>query len=453
MPIAVNFKPSIKQYQAWQHLTDTKTNFIGYGGAAFGGKSYLLCYWLVAMCIAYPGTGWGLGRKELVNLKRTTLLTLFKVFSECGITEQGYIYNQQLNMITFLNGSQIFLIDMAYKPSDPLYTRFGGYELTGAGVDESAECEYTAIDILFTRLGRRLNDKYKLTKKFLETFNPAKNHVYRRYYKPYKANELQESYAFIPALPKDNPSPEVDLYIEGILENATQTTKERLIYGNFEYDDDPSKIMDYDSIIDLFSNDHVGRDGSGKLIQESKYITADIARLGKDKTVICLWSGLRCKIVKVLPKNLVTDAANIIKELSIKNNIPVSKIVIDEDGVGGGVKDILRCKGVVNNSAPIKEAGSKLNFDNLKSQLYYHLSKKVNNAEMYVECDPDVKEQLIEELEVIKKKNIDQDGKWGIESKDKQKELLGRSPDYADALMLRMYFELAIGRIIATAIR
>ena len=185
--IEINFEPSEKQGIALDHLFDDKTLFIGYGGSAFSGKSYLLCYWITIMCIRYPETYWALGRKELVTLKKTTLLTLFKVFKECNIMpDVDYNYNQQSNAICFKNGSIIFLIDMAYKPSDPLYTRFGGLELTGAAIDESAENDYKAIEILFTRLGRKNNHKYGICKKVLETFNPAKNHVYTRYYKPYK---------------------------------------------------------------------------------------------------------------------------------------------------------------------------------------------------------------------------------------------------------------------------
>ena len=41
MAIKVNFTPSVKQDIAWGVLTDDKTHFVGYGGAAFGGKSYL----------------------------------------------------------------------------------------------------------------------------------------------------------------------------------------------------------------------------------------------------------------------------------------------------------------------------------------------------------------------------------------------------------------------------
>ena len=71
--IVINFKPSLKQYKAWQYLSDNTTTYVGYGGAAFSGKSYLIYYWLTSMSIAYPGTGWGLGRKQLTVLKKTTL--------------------------------------------------------------------------------------------------------------------------------------------------------------------------------------------------------------------------------------------------------------------------------------------------------------------------------------------------------------------------------------------
>jgi hypothetical protein len=234
----IRFTPSKKQYAAYQCLTDNETEFIGYGGSAFSGKSYLLCYWLTIMCLAYPDTGWGMGRRELTNLKKTTLITLFKVFRECDIESgRDYTYNQQLNIITFANGSQIFLIDTAYKPSDPLYARFGGFELTGCAVDESAETDYKAIEILYTRCGRRKNFEYGIRRKMLETFNPDKGHVYKRYYKPQKDGQPKPRHIFITALPSDNPSPEVPEYIAGILATASKSTIQRLIHGNFEYDD------------------------------------------------------------------------------------------------------------------------------------------------------------------------------------------------------------------------
>lgn len=123
MPHEILFRPSPKQFEAWNLLTDQVTTELGYGGAASGGKSYLGCIWIALMASAYPDTAWLIGRKELINLKRTTLLTLFKVFADLGFASgREYVYNQQLNTITFTNESVIFPFDLSYQPSDPLYT-------------------------------------------------------------------------------------------------------------------------------------------------------------------------------------------------------------------------------------------------------------------------------------------------------------------------------------------
>lgn len=78
------------------------------------------------------------------------------------------------NIIKFPNGSEILLLDLAYKPSDPLYTRLGSLELTGGFVDESNEIDAQCLTILATRIGRQRNSEYGLKPKLLQTFNPDK---------------------------------------------------------------------------------------------------------------------------------------------------------------------------------------------------------------------------------------------------------------------------------------
>lgn len=443
--INIMFMPSKKQELAWDKLTDDTTTFVGYGGSAFSGKSYLMCYWLTIQCIAYPETAWGLGRKELSQIKRYTLDTLFKVFAECNITQDHYVYNQQLNTIRFFNGSKIYLLELAFKPSDPLYQRFGGMELTGAAVDESGEVEHSAINMLATRCGRRRNKLYNIKKKVLETFNPAKNHVYNRYYLPYVKNEMKAEYCFIKALPSDNPSPEVEDYVNSIIASGDKVTIERLVYGNFEYDNDPSALINYDNIINMFSNEHIcqfkdlkmiGTLQDGKLLSE-KYITVDVARLGKDSTMILVWYGLSVIKYKKYIKQTTDVTASIIKELQREYNIPMSNVIIDSDGVGGGLCDQLKgCIEFVNGSSPLH----KENFTNLKTQCYYKLAEIVNKNNLYFKLDDvDIRNMLIAELELVKAKDIDKDGKKNLISKEVIKQRLGRSPDISDALMLRMY--------------
>jgi len=425
----LTFCPSPKQFQAWLNLTDKTTTEIGYGGAAFGGKSYLECFWVIAMCEAYPGTGWLLGRKELLNLKRTTLLTFFKICAEYDLKAgKHFTYNQQSNILDWHNGSQIFLFDLGYQPSDPLYTRLGGLELTGGAIDESNEVPVQAINIIKTRIGRRMNKEHGLTPKLLETFNPDKGHVYSRFYKPWREGTLPKYRKFIKALPTDNPHTTEDYLNQ--LRNSDKITKERLLYGNFEYDDDPTSLIVYDAITDLFTN---------TVDEGDKFISADVARQGSDKIVIYVWNGLKVERIVTKQKQGTDVTANDIKKLEETYKVPRSHVIIDEDGIGGGVVDQLPgCKGFIAQTKPFKEE----NYQNLKAQCTYQLAKKINAREVAVHCDdPTVREMIIEELEQIKSKDADKDGKLNIQPKDKIKEVIGRSPDYADCLLFRMYFE------------
>lgn len=201
-----------------------------------------------------------------------------------------------------------------------------------------------------------------------------------------------------------------------------------------EPSEDEGQLINNQSIIKLFSNTHIE---SG-----IKYITADIARLGKDKTVIYVWDGFR--VIEIVERNtsLVTDSANLIKELQSKYNINSNNIICDEDGVGGGVVDILGCIGFVNNSKAKSINGSVENFANLKTQCYYKLAEYINRNEIYVQCDSKIESFLTEELELIRlSKELDVN-RITLISKDDIKKRIGRSPDYSDALMMRMYFML-----------
>jgi len=441
-------EPSAKQKLALNYLTDQKTNFVGYGGAAFGGKSFLLCCWIVTMCLAFPGTGWGIGRRQLTTLYKTTVITLHKVFAMMGLKAgEHYKHDGRLHTYTFTNGSQIFLIDMAYKPSDKEYTRFGGYELTGAAVDESVEVEKMAIEILFTRLGRRLNHEYGLKKKLLETFNPAKNHVYSRYYRRFKEGRMPEQYAFIPALPADNPSPEVEDYIKDIIANASRVTIERLIYGNFDYEDDPNILMDYSARLDLFSNNFV----VPKSELFNRYITADIAMQGSDKFVILVWYGWVIVDVVVVPKSGGLDVVQTIKATMKKHRVPASQVCYDHDGVGafiGGNRGMIPgAVGFVANSSPIKRVSTdkeeKNQYKNLKAQCGYEIAKKVNAREIWwqKQVDNEAQDEIAEDIgQIMKDGKLD--GKLGLKPKSLIIRDISRSNDFGDAFLMRYLFEL-----------
>jgi hypothetical protein len=152
-----------------------------------------------------------------------------------------------------------------------------------------------------------------------------------------------------------------------------------------------------------------------------------------------LWQGLHLTYIKSMLKSAINDVVEDIKKLQQENQVPLRNIIVDEDGVGGGVKDYLRCQGFVNNARPIKAE----NYQNLKTQCYYKLADLINKGQIGISCkDINIKNYIIEELEQVRMKDADKDNKLQIIPKDTVKAIIGRSPDYADALAMRMYYEV-----------
>jgi phage terminase large subunit len=423
-----------KQRLALKYLNDKTTSQAGYGGSGRSGKSWVASEWLTMQCGSYNGVGYGLGRRELKNLKRTTLRTLFKVFYKYRLIHGvDYKYNQQDGIISFpKTGSEIFLIETAYQPLDPLYMRFGGYELTGVVIDESAETDYKAIEILFGRCGFRKNIDYNLPPKMLEMFNPDKGHVYSRYYEPYKHNREKPNRKFIPALPKDNPDPAVKIWIEEQIANSSEITIQRLVNGDFDYDESKDRLIEHDALNNLFLNEHIKPTGS-------KYITADIARMGADATIILVWDGFVVTHRYVLNKSDISHTAKYIRDLATTHGVPMSHTIVDEDGVGGGCKDLLKCYGFVANKTPI----GKNNYGNLKAQTAFAMARLINENKIYYSIKtPEIIQKIKQEADWVKQKDIDKDGKLYMVPKDIVKANIGRSPDDMDAICMRAYFTL-----------
>jgi len=409
----------------------TEENIIAHNS----GKSLLECFWITFECLAYPGVAYALARRELTVLKRTVLATLFNVFSTYRLQkDKDYKYFEQKNFIKFNNGSEIYLIDMAYQPSDPLYTRFGGLELTGAAVDESNESDIDAIGTLFTRCGWRKNEEYGIKKKMLETFNPDHGHVYKRYYAPYRDDEESDFRKFIPALPSDNPHPATKAWIEDIIKENDKVRIQRLIYGNFDYDDNPDSLVDYDAINDLFANDKVtpGR---------TKYISTDLAMSGRDRFVAVYWKGnvahFTIDKTKATGRMIEKDLKKLIQSKGVYN----SNVVSDADGLGNYLESYIKnIKPFRGNKRAVK---SRL-YDNIKSECAWKLAEMINKREIKIICTEKQEEAIKQELSVcLKRDNTDlDDQKKKLIKKPQMKRELGHSPDYFDVLLMKMVFHL-----------
>jgi hypothetical protein len=423
---------SIKQTIALDLLEDKTTNEILFGGGAGGGKTALGCYWQLKQRLKYPNTRGLIGRAVLKTLKETTLVSFFQVAKMQGL-EAGkhYKYNGQMSQIELFNGSVILLKDLYAYPSDPNFDELGSLEITDAFIDEANQIEDKARNIIKSRIRYQL-DENDLIPKVLYTCNPAKNWTYSEFYKPQVDGTIAKNKQFIASLIDDNPF--ISRHYKENLLTLDTVSKERLLFGNWEYSNDPSILIEYDKILDSFN--------SGYISTGPHYITCDVARFGSDSTVVGIWDGFRVKLYQYNGKSVV-EVAEIIKQFQAEHQVPNSQIVVDEDGVGGGVVDILRCKGFVNNSSPLENpiTRQKENFDNLKSQCYFKLAELMNDNKIFINASGTTKEKIIQELEQVKQKSVDNDGKKGVMPKDKVKALIGRSPDFSDCLAMRMIFE------------
>lgn len=347
------------------------------------------------------------------------------------------------------HGSRIDLLDLKLLPSDPMFQRFGSTEYTGGWIEEAGEVNFMAFDVLKARVGRWMNQEYGLlTPKILLTCNPEQNWLYRIFYKPWRNETLAAGYAFIQSLWKDNPytAEEAGKRLEQITDKVLRA---RLKMGLWEYASGDNSLLTYDQILDMFTNTVD--------VSNDRYLSADVARYGSDKVTIGDWVGFDLHKVNWKEKRSIPQTAEDIRLELRDEGIPYSHAIADDDGVGGGVVDLLPgIKGFVGNSSPLPQVKvqdkvqgqlkteRKMNYKNLRSQCGFMLADYVKNHRIAVtaELDEATKEMMIEDLQQLKKKEVPIEAPLQLIPKDEIKEALGRSPDFGDMMLMRMYFLL-----------
>lgn len=223
------------------------------------------------------------------------------------------------------------------------------------------------------------------------------------------------------------------------LHSLDEDEKRMLLHGSWKFGADDDLLLRYPPVMSMFSNSFIPWE------QEENFITADIALDGADNFVLGVWQGLRLHHVKVVPKSDGDEVVDIIRELCARFGVPVSNVCYDADGVGRFLKGFL--KGAVpfdNAGAPLPTLGAnpktRIRYKNARAQMYYKLRDVINKYLLWVDLSSGkLKEELREELLAFRKKN-DSEGKKGVSSREDVKGIIGRSPDLATMVMLRMRF-------------
>lgn len=422
---------SPKQAEALRVWNDKETEELLYGGGAYGGKSVLFSMIAIDMCLRYKGIRGAIGRESLTDLKKTSVLTFFDQCNRDGLKEgRDFEYNQSGNFIRFYESdSIIFLLDLGWYPSDPQYDRLGSYELTFAIIEEAQQVAKKAKDVLKSRIRYKLK-QYGLIPKLGMSCNPSNTWIKTEFYNPFVERKLLKYKRFIPALATDNIFADEN-YIETLRRMPT-FDRERLLYGNWNYDDDPSRMIEYDRITDLFSNTIVAE-------PLNNFIVCDAARMGSDYMTVSYWEGFVCKKIAGFKHKKTNEAVAILESWRTTYNVPKSFVMVDEAGVGGGIVDQGGYKGFVAARRAFNS-----NYLNLRAECSFFLADIVNRGKIRIETqNPDIQKWIIQDLEQIRRKDPDKDRRLAVISKDIVKERIGRSPDWGDNLMMRMWYEVS----------
>jgi len=431
----INFEPNKKQFELLSAFDAPEITEALYGGAASGGKSYGLSAMHIIKSFEYPGIRSLIGRKELKNLKATTLQSFFKVANDWKLKkDKHYEYNKSESVITFLNGSQILLRALPYLPNDPNCEYLGSLELTFASIDESGEVDQKVSSVLHSRCGRWLNEKFKIDPMLFHYSNPSRNHLFRNFYAASKNGTIAKNRLFIPALITDHQKKYKDFdpvkYAEHLRQTLSFADYQRLVLGKWEFDDDPNALTTFAAINQSF--DYVkGSNDSGK-----RYITADIA-FESDRCVFIVWEGL--DVLKIVDHDKTKPPEEGIFELQQEYSVPKSNIIYDATGAGMYLKNMLQGAYAFHSGAkPLK--GEK--YEHLKTQCYFYLAEAFNKGTIRI-FDNRYQDEIVDEclqIKTIPKEKIE--SKVRMIKKDEIKKYIGRSPDILDALAMRFVYEI-----------
>jgi hypothetical protein len=306
--------------------------------------------------------------------------------------------------------------------------------------------------------------------------------------------DLIKSFTFIRGKLSDNKiltknSPE---YYSSLL-SMPQEDQDRFLGGNWKIAADGLDLFKFAAMQNMFTDSFiqhekviVGYMSTGEPIyrmnegEGERFITCDAARMGQDLCVIYAWQGYTVIAVSIFYESDAVDIKSEIEYLRAKFKVPRKSVIVDQDGFGGSVVKLGGYLGFVARRAAEKDSFTreKENYDSFKDQCYFHIAEKLNEGilKMTIVSDTvrvffrgenkpvnrvklrwpprggknadtvELKVLIKNQLAAIKKgESVFEGGekKYSTNSKDEQKEILGDiSPDLADALMMRAYFEL-----------
>ena len=439
------YSPKPKQRLAHQD----PAQYLLFGGAMGGGKSWFLCAEAIMNAMRYPNNRLAIIRKQRTTIAKTILVTFFKICPKEIIAK----YNKSSLTVTFINGSELLFIE-ADRSKDPTFNKIKGLEIGWAGFDEANEISEEVFNVIISRL--RWVCDYKDSKGKRRTVIP--NYRIRLTSNPENCwlipkfiESKDPNYKYIESLTTDNFGEDSD-YVKQ-MQSAFAGDKnmlDRYLGGKWTFGDGIAQLIP-NSLIDLLFTKAVAQQGD----HNWPSMGVDVARYGDDHTCFVIMQGGEIKLIETWSKTSVIDVANRIEFLMQQYNVPAWRVGVDVVGVGAGVADALVARRVnvaqiVAGAAHEKDIHST-EFNilpplNLRAQMFWALKNDIASDKLgglaeckfYTDGVPQgrtMSDKVREELSWIEF-SVGDGKRLKIAGKDHIKKHHGKSPDIADALSI-----------------
>lgn len=230
------------------------------------------------------------------------------------------------------------------------------------------------------------------------------------------------------------------------LAQQSDEQKARDLMGNWDFmsmGDDLIKMADMQACFD----------NSQQLGNSVRYVSCDVAFTGGDQCVMWLWAGWHVQDIYVCKLNS-KDTVEVVKAKLVEWGVPENHFTYDLNGLGQTFKGFFKHALPFNNLEAVKPKYKNI-YDNVKSQCAYEFAQKILERE--ISFNPSIltrrfsgkgyKNRPLQDILQIERKCIRQDTDkrdkgWCLIKKAQMKTLVGHSPDFFEALMMRMIFEI-----------
>ena len=230
----VLFETFPKQEEFIQAVFSGNYEFILYGGAIRGGKTFCGLGTLILLSKVYPGSRWCVVRKTLQVIKQNTYPSWDKIKPVNFIVK----HDKDIHTVTFTNGSQIIFFGENYE-RDKEFNRWRGLEVNGFLLEEINELQEQGYFKAVERCGSYIIPATTTNPNptqpnpiILATCNPTYGWVKERFYDRWKNGTLSSRELYISSKIFDNPYI-TESYKEA-LKKLPQYEYEVYVNGNWE---------------------------------------------------------------------------------------------------------------------------------------------------------------------------------------------------------------------------